>query len=87
MNCMDVRANLYKNWLTSLSGDLICNADALRELLGMRDGTHVSVLSSDETRDFIDDICLNWDFTSLHHVSPRWHLTVLLVPIYFYSLW
>ena len=44
MNCMDVSANLYKDWLSSLSGDLICNANALRELLGMRDGTHVSVL-------------------------------------------
>ena len=68
MNCLEVRANLYKDWLASLSGGLICNANALRELLGMRDGTHVSVLSFDETRDFID-ICLNWDFTSLHHVS------------------
>ena len=69
MNCLEVRANLYKDWLASLSGGLICNANALRELLGMRDGTHVSVLSFDETREFIDDICLNWDFTSLHHVS------------------
>ena len=59
MNCMEVRANLYKDWLASLSGGLIYNANALRELLGMRDGTHVSVLSFDETRDFIDDICLN----------------------------
>ena len=59
MNCLEVRANLYKDWLASLSGGLICNANALRELLGMRDGTHVSVLSFDETRDFIDDICLN----------------------------
>ena len=69
MNCLEVRANLYKDWLASLSGGLICNANALRELLGMRDGTHVSVLSFDETIYFIDDICLNWDFTSLHHVS------------------
>ena len=45
MNCLEVRANLYKDWLVSLSGGLICNANALRELLGMRDGTHVSVLS------------------------------------------
>ena len=59
MNCMDARANLYNDWLTSLFGDLICNANAPRELLGMRDGTHVSVLSSDYTRDCIDDICLN----------------------------
>ena len=44
-NCLEVRANLYKDWLASLSGDLTCNANALRELLGMRDGTHVSVLS------------------------------------------
>ena len=69
MNCLEVRANLYKDWLASLSGDQLCNAKALRELLGMRDGTHVSVLSFDETRYFIDDIFLNWDFTSLHHVS------------------
>ena len=59
VNCLEVRANLYKDWLASMSGGLICNANALRELLGMRDGTHVSVLSFDETRDFIDDICLN----------------------------
>ena len=71
MNCLEVRANLYKDSLASLSGGLICNANALRELLGMRDGTHVSVLSFDETRDFIDDICLNWDFTSLHHVRGQ----------------
>ena len=69
MNCLEVRANLYKDWLASLFGGLICNANALRELLGMRDCTHVSVLSFDETRDFIKDICLNWDCTSLHHVS------------------
>ena len=59
MNYLEVRANLYKDWLASLSGGLICNANALRELLDMRDGTHVSVLSFDETRDFIEDICLN----------------------------
>ena len=39
---------------------------------------HMYVLSFDETRDFIDDICLNWDFMSLHHVSPTviysWYL-------------
>ena len=58
MNCMEVRANLYKDWLASLSGDLANNANALRELLGRRDGTHVSVLSFDETGDFVD-ICLN----------------------------
>ena len=70
MNCLEVRANLYKDWLASLSGGLICNANNLRELLGMHDGTHVSVLSFDETRYFINDICLNSDFTSLHVSLP-----------------
>ena len=58
-NCLEVRANLHNDWFASLSGDLVCSANALRDLLGMRDGTHVSFLSIDETRDFIDDICLN----------------------------
>ena len=56
---MAVRANLYNDWLASLSLDLTDSVNALRELLGMRDGTTISVLSYDETRDFIDDICLN----------------------------
>ena len=79
VNCLEVRDNLYKDWLASMSGGLICNANALRELLGMRDGTHVSVLSFDETRDFIDDICLNWVlrlFIMYHFLSyPLWYLT------------
>ena len=50
MNCLEARANLYKDWLTLLPGDLTCNANALRELLSTRDDTHVSVLSFDEMR-------------------------------------
>ena len=84
MICIEVRATLHKDWLASLSGDLACNAYGLRELLGIHDGTHISVLSFDVTRDFIEDICLNWDFTSVHHVSRSvkcpWYLTFL----YFY---
>ena len=76
MNCLKIRANVYKDWLALLSGDLACNADALRELPGMRDGTLVSVLSFDETRNFIDDICLNGVFTSLHHISPSSYLLI-----------
>ena len=56
---LEVRDNLHNDWLVSLPGDLTWRVNALREVLGMRDGTHVSVLTYDETNDFIDDICLN----------------------------
>ena len=58
LNCFEVRAYLYNDQLTSLSGDLTGKGTVLSELLGMREGAHVSILY-DETRDFMEDICLN----------------------------
>ena len=49
MNCLEVKANFCKDRLVSLSGDLACNVNVLCELLGMRDGNYVSVLSFDES--------------------------------------
>ena len=42
-----VPANLYSDWFASVSVDLTCNVNALRELLAVWDSTHVSVLSYD----------------------------------------
>ena len=88
LNCLEFRANLYNDWLASFGGTwhvelTPCEHYWVREMVNI-----FLFFNFDETRYFNEDICFNWDFTSLHPMLSYTFLHVLLqfgilyVPIY-----
>ena len=78
LNCLEFRANLYNDWLASFGGTwhvelTPCEHYWVREMVNM-----FLFFNFDETRYLNEDICFNWDFTSLHPMLSYTFLHVLL---------